>query len=146
MAPLPSEHNNSTVIWSYAKVLYQFCNCINLEGSCVLGYVMVTGKSFLLLDCSSLKMKALWSSETVATVYQSTWPNVSEELNLQQHQCENIKSCTEWTLCSKKSNRKCLFAYHQTLNSAGSNSFVLDVSHMKFTATVSVACHNYVKG
>jgi len=86
-------------------MLYQFCNCINLEGSCVLGYVMLTGKSFLFLDCSSLKMKAPWSSETLATVYQSTWPNISEDLNLQQHQCENIKSCTEWVLCSKEQQK-----------------------------------------
>jgi hypothetical protein len=41
----------------------------------------------------TLKVKALLPSEASATVYQLTWCKVPEDLNLQQHHCENLKSC-----------------------------------------------------
>jgi len=44
----------------------------------------------IFLDCSTLKLKALWPSETSVTAYQSTWCNIPEDLQHQQHQCENL--------------------------------------------------------
>jgi hypothetical protein len=34
----------------------------------------------------TLKMETLHSTETIVTIHQSTWPNIPEDLNLQQRQ------------------------------------------------------------
>jgi hypothetical protein len=39
-------------------------------------------------------MSVYCAFETSVTIYQSTWRNITEDLNLQQHSCENIKYFT----------------------------------------------------
>jgi hypothetical protein len=45
------------------------------------------------LDCLTLKMKALHSFELCGTTFPVTQCHNPEDLNLQQHCCENLKSC-----------------------------------------------------
>jgi hypothetical protein len=49
-------------------------------------------KNTLFLDCLALKMKALQCFKMLVTSYQSTWHNIPEDLNLQQHCCKNFIS------------------------------------------------------
>jgi hypothetical protein len=40
----------------------------------------------------ALKMEAIWASETLVNVYQSTWCYSPEDCLLRTHCCENLKS------------------------------------------------------
>jgi len=43
------------------------------------------------VDCLHLKMKTWWSVKTSATIYQSTWRNIQDDMNLYHQCCENLK-------------------------------------------------------
>jgi hypothetical protein len=49
------------------------------------------------LDCMTLKMTALLSVETSATVHQSVRQNNQTDLNLQQRRCETLTLTCFWT-------------------------------------------------
>lgn len=42
------------------------------------------------LDCFTLKMKTLHPFETLVTIYQSSWRNIAEGLNLHHNRCEHL--------------------------------------------------------
>ena len=45
------------------------------------------------VSCLTLKMKVLPSFDMWVTVYQFTWHNIPQDLNFQQHRCENFRPC-----------------------------------------------------
>ena len=63
----------------------------------------------VLLDWLTLNINALRFFETSLDIYQSTRRNIPEDLNLERHRCENLKSRTQWhylhTLLTKKKRR-----------------------------------------
>jgi hypothetical protein len=55
-------------------------------------FVFRVKQTYFFMHCLSLKMKAFWSFKTSGTIT-STQHNIPEDLNLQKHCCENLKSC-----------------------------------------------------
>lgn len=76
------------------------CSLVVIDHFCsALIFWVKQWKSSLLLDCLTLQMKALCSFEIAVSVFRATWHNVPEDLNLQQHMCDDLISCISY-LCT----------------------------------------------
>jgi hypothetical protein len=54
----------------------------------------------------TLKVKAPWSLLILITIYQTTECNISEDLNLHQHNCQNLKFCNRTLLTCNSAYRR----------------------------------------
>jgi len=61
---------------------------------CVAPGVSKDHSSFIFMDCLTLKKKALCVCKMVGTVHPATQYHTPEDLNLQQHCCENLVALT----------------------------------------------------
>ena len=72
-----------TTNFSYTSFL-EYCAMLNANQLLML-WIIITAFTFRV-------KQSLWSFRTSATIYQSTWHNIPNDLNLQHHLCKNLKS------------------------------------------------------
>ena len=86
-------------------------------------------------------MKALPSFEKLVTFYQSTRHNISEDSNLQQYRCENLKSGNNvnlWLLSQE------VTAWPKTIDPRLTPSSIAQQRRLGMPLTEVLACRTYV--
>ena len=75
--------SESTAFMTY--IFWNVCSSVNLHLQAVQEY------PWLFLDCLKVKMNAPWSFKMPKTTQPTTYSQNPEDLNLQKHQCKNLK-------------------------------------------------------